>query len=118
MHLNPISPVWFELGTARHSELTATPGKPIDATAITEAVEAYSKALTICPSKRDDISRRLQHLHTLRAGGSEVPEAAASSSADVTRARAPTPGLKSRLACLPLPPPLLSHPTGCHLAPP
>ena len=40
---------------------------PINASAIAAAVEAYTHALSACPVKRDDITQRLQHLHTLLA---------------------------------------------------
>ena len=59
VHLQPGSTAWFELGSARHQLLTSYDG--IDATAITSAVEAYTKALSICSSKRDDICSRCAH---------------------------------------------------------
>ena len=76
VHLHPGSPAWFDVGVARHYVLTAD-GAHVDAANITAAVEAYTKALSICSSKREDICARLQHLQTLQAlnGGRATPVA-------------------------------------------
>ena len=67
VHLNPGSPAWFDLGAARHHIVSSSPSPP-DPTAITAAVEAYTKALSICTAKRDDICARLEHLQQLQSG--------------------------------------------------
>ena len=51
VHLQPGSAAWYDLGAARHHLLTMADAVA-DAAAITAAVEAYSKALSICTSKR------------------------------------------------------------------
>ena len=49
--------------------LSASEGA-VDIGAITAAVQAYTRALSICTNRRDDITARLEHLHTLRASAS------------------------------------------------
>ncbi|KOO30419.1 glucose repression mediator, partial [Chrysochromulina tobinii] len=63
VHLNPSSHAWFDLGAARHDALAVSGAGATSM--ITAAVEAYTRALTICPDRREDISRRLQHLNTI-----------------------------------------------------
>ena len=73
VHLDPLAEAWYELGIARHARLTAsaTEGARINANAVTAAVEAYTCALTACPYQRDDITRRLQQLHSLPTASSQ-----------------------------------------------
>ena len=75
VHLNPCSPAWFDLGAARHDALTVSGAGATSM--ITAAVEAYTRALTICPNRREDISRRLQHLNTISLNTSMPPVSAA-----------------------------------------
>jgi len=87
VHLNPSTSIWFELGAARHAILTKEL-PPHDDKKVAGAVEAYTNALRICPNKRDDITRRLQHLHLLPVanpgGGVSSSHAAAPRAAETT----------------------------------
>ena len=79
------------MGTARHHLLSASEGA-VDIGAITAAVQAYTRALSICTNRRDDITARLEHLHTLRASASSL---AVEPSVGNKRDRAPSPPITS-----------------------
>ena len=88
VHLNPSSHAWFDLGAARHDALAVSGAGATSM--ITAAVEAYTRALTICPDRREDISRRLQHLNTISVNTSmpSVSAAAAGCAAKTAPATA------------------------------
>jgi tetratricopeptide (TPR) repeat protein len=95
VHLQPSSPAWYELGIARHNLLTSA-DTPVQPEAITAALEAYTRALSICTGKREDISARLELIQTLRASSSmPVTSATGSENAVSSGNGDPTPPLRA-----------------------
>ena len=78
VHLDSQSAAWFELGVARHAllagaadgagdGLSAHAASRADPTAVAQAVEAYTHALTFCKSEHGNIVARLKQLHAIQA---------------------------------------------------
>ena len=109
VHLNPMSEAWYELGKVRHSVVYSS-SSSIDAQMLSAAIQAYTQALSICPTKRDDISLKLQHLRALVDSlptPSDTPAAAAPAEEATRRADA---------LAAPLPPSTVLPPPGTLLS--
>ena len=109
VHLNPMSEAWYELGKVRHSVVYSS-SSSIDAQMLSAAIQAYTQALSMCPTKRDDISLKLQHLRALVDSlptPSDTPAAAAPAEEATRRADA---------LAAPLPPSTVLPPPGTLLS--
>jgi len=86
VHLNPMSSCWYELGICRHQRLTdaCAGGSALEPSSVTTAVEAYTRALAICPNNREEIHQRLEHLTALQETAANPSASAATVAAAAT----------------------------------